>query len=131
MEFISPPSLDSSRETLDEHALQPLRQSSLTTDVKPCIKTESHNPSVKPEEAPHGPSETFRSAIEELQRARNNNAAQRSSHSIAQPSMTASNGVVELKREDIPNPGPSDSFIAAFNEIRRGNPSDEGRRHGQ
>lgn len=131
MEFISPPPLDSSRETLDEHALQSLRHSSSTTDVKPRIKTESHNPSVKPEEAPHGPSETFRSAIEELQRARNNNAAQRSSHSIAQPSKTTSNGVVELKREDIPNPGPSDSFIAAFNEIRRGNPSDEGRRQGQ
>ncbi|RPD80641.1 hypothetical protein L226DRAFT_608005 [Lentinus tigrinus ALCF2SS1-7] len=118
-----PPTTDklSQRDPFEEeaHALQSLRHSS-TTDVKPRIKTESQNAAVKQEQEPYAPSRTFRTAIEELQQARSMNAQDPSQLPIDQSTL---NGDIHPKREDIPS-GPSESFIAAFNDIRRGNPSE-------
>ncbi len=103
----------------DDHAVHSLRQSS-TADVQPSIKTESHNAPIKQEQVLYGPSKTFRSAIEELQQARRMHA-----QGLSHPPInhSATNESVNTKREDIPST-PSDSFVAAFNAIRRGHSSE-------
>ncbi|KAI0722187.1 hypothetical protein C8T65DRAFT_628528 [Cerioporus squamosus] len=107
----------------DAHALRSLRQPSSTADVQPRIKTESHNAPAKEEPALYGPSKSFRSAIEELQQARSMNTFQ----PLQATEHSATNGEVTPKREDS-HSVPSESFVAAFNEIRHGHRSENAER---